>query len=72
MKPINLEKETKMFEQIKTKLQEEDTQRAILQGVGTVAIFIATTVFSAKLKYGLDGGIDKLMEHLHPTNETPA
>lgn len=56
-----------MLEQLKNQLKQEKTQRAILQGVGTVGIFIATTVINAKMKEGLKSGIDALMTHLHGT-----
>lgn len=61
-----------MLEQIKTKLQDEQVQRALLNGTGMVVTFVATQVFAAYFSKGVEAGIDKLMEKMHPTVETPA
>jgi hypothetical protein len=62
-----------MIEQIKAKLQEEQTQRAILKGVGIVTTFVATQIFAKYMNAGVEAGIDALMSKLHPmVEETPA
>jgi len=61
-----------MFEKLNEKLKEEETQRAILHGVGLVATFVATQVFAHLTHKGVELGIDKLMEKIHGTTVTPA
>lgn len=61
-----------MFEQIKTKLSEEETQRALLKGIKLVTVFIAANVFTSLANKAADGGIDALMAKLHPAVENPA
>lgn len=59
-----------MLKQLQDKLKEEQTQRAILNATGLVATFIATKVFASYMDKGVNLGIDKLMEKLHPTEVT--
>jgi len=61
-----------MLEQIRRKLEDEQTQRAILHAGGLVATFVATRVFASLMDKGIGSGIDMLMNKLHPTIETPA
>lgn len=61
-----------MFEQIKEKLKDEQVQRAALQFGGAIATFVASYAINKMLSAGVDAGINKLMEKLHPTTETPA
>ena len=61
-----------MLEQIKSKMQEEETQRAILHATGLVVTFVATQMFSSMMNRGIEVGINKLMEKLHTTVEIPA
>lgn len=61
-----------MFKAISEKLQSEQVQRAVLQtGAAVVTIVVAQVVAGAVGK-GLNVGIDKLMEKLHPIVEIPA
>jgi hypothetical protein len=59
-----------MFNKLTESLKKEETQRAILQGTGTIVVFIATNVFATYASKGMALGIDKLMEKIHSTNET--
>jgi len=61
-----------MLEQIKSKLEEEETQRAILKGVGLVATFVATRAFGYYMDKYVGIGIDTLMDKMHPTVEVTA
>lgn len=61
-----------MLEQIKQKLENEDTQRAILKGAGLVATFVATRVFAHYTDKLVGIGIDALMDKLHPDVEVTA
>jgi len=61
-----------MLEQLKQKLQQEQTQRAILSGVGIVTTFVATQIFANYMNKGVEAGIEALMTKLHPTEATPA
>lgn len=60
-----------MLEQIKQKLQQEDTQRAILQVVGATAVFVTSYAVNKALNAGMMAGVEKIMERLHPTTEVP-
>lgn len=61
-----------MFKAISEKLQSEQVQRAVLQtGAAVVTIVVAQVVAGAVGK-GLNLGIDKLMEKMHPNVEIPA
>lgn len=60
-----------MLEQIKTRLSEEETQRALLKGIKLVTVFIAANVFTGLANKVADSGIDALMAKLHPTTQTP-
>jgi hypothetical protein len=56
-----------MLEQLKSKLQEEQTQRQILKGVGIVSTFVATQIFAHYMNMGVEAGIEAMMKKIHPT-----
>lgn len=55
-----------MLQEIKTKLQDEQVQRAVLSFTGMVATFVASQVFAGLMHKSIDTGIDALMAKLHP------
>lgn len=58
-----------MLEQLKTKLQQEETQREVLKFVGFVGVFIASRIVTNVMNKGVEAGIEALMSKLHPTEE---
>lgn len=61
-----------MLENIKSKLQEEQVQRALLNGVAAIVVFTTAKVVAAQVGKLAESGIDQLMAKWHPTTETPA
>jgi hypothetical protein len=66
-----LEGDYNMLEQLKSKLGDEQVQRAILNGAGMIVTFVATQVFAGLMHKGIDSGVNALMTKLHPAVETP-
>ena len=59
-----------MLEQIKSKLQDEQVQRALLSTAGMIGTLIVTKVVAGACNKGVEAGINALMEKWHPTQET--
>lgn len=61
-----------MLEQIKEKLQDEETQRALLNGVSIITTFVATQVFAHYFSKGSGLLVEAIITKLHDTPVTTA
>lgn len=61
-----------MLETIKSKLQDEQVQRALLSTAGMIGTLVVTKVVAGVCNKGIEAGINALMEKWHPTTEVPA